>query len=210
MSTTLVPSAAVAGFALGASLIVAIGAQNAFVLRQGLRREYVLVVVALCAFIDAALITVGVAGFGRVLAGFPAALDVAALLGALFLAYQGARAFRSALRPHTLTATDAPGAGPTLHSIVVATLAVSLLNPHVYLDTVMLLGSVAAQYPVAERTSFAMGAVSASFTWFFSLGFGARLLSPLFSRPAAWRVLDLLIAFVMWWVAAKLALGLLG
>lgn len=204
---------AFAGFALGASLIIAIGAQNAFVLRQGLRREHVLVVVALCAAIDAALILLGVAGLGSLLERAPLVLDLAALLGAVYLGWQGALAFRSALHPGVLRA-EADGAGlvgTQARSVVVSqTLAVSLLNPHVYLDTVMLLGSVGAHYPWPERAAFALGAMTASFAWFFSLGFGARLLAPLFARPVAWRVLDLAIAGVMFWIALSLVRGLLG
>lgn len=206
------PAAALAGFALGASLIIAIGAQNAFVLRQGLRREHVLAVVGLCALIDATLITLGVAGLGTWIAEKPLALDAASLLGAVYLALMGALSLRSALKPDVLRAKGA-GTAPEsdrLAPVVAATLAVSLLNPHVYLDTVVLLGSVAAHYPAAERSAFALGAIAASFVWFFSLGFGARLLAPLFAKPAAWRVLDLLVAAVMWWVAARLALGLIG
>lgn len=200
-------SAAVAGFALGASLIVAIGAQNAFVLRQGLRREHVLPVAAICAIVDATLISLGVAGFGAVVERFPQLLATAAWGGAAFLAVHGALSVRSALRPHALRADDARPAGRSLATVVTATLAVSLLNPHVYLDTVVLLGSVASQYASGERASFALGAMSASATWFFGLAFGARLLAPLFARPVAWRVLDIVIAAIMWSIAASLVLG---
>jgi L-lysine exporter family protein LysE/ArgO len=202
---------ALAGFALGASLIIAIGAQNAFVLRQGLRREHVLAVVSICAAVDAALITVGVAGFGSLIARIPYALDLASLGGAIFLVIMGVRSVRSAFRSEALTPADAETVTvPRLGAVVATTLAVSLLNPHVYLDTVVLLGSVAATYPPDERVAFALGAMTASFAWFFSLGFGARLLAPLFARPVAWRVLDLLIAGIMFWIAATLLIGLLG
>jgi len=195
---------------LGASLIIAIGAQNAFVLRQGLRREHVLAVVSLCALIDAVLISLGVAGFGRLVTRAPAVTDVAAALGALYLLGHAAIATRSALRPSALSAENGQVVeGTRLWPVVATTLAVSLLNPHVYLDTVVLLGSVAAQYPPSERVPFALGAMSASFVWFFSLGFGARLLAPLFARPAAWRILDAVIAVVMVSVAVSLVRGLL-
>ena len=209
---------ALAGFALGASLIIAIGAQNAWVLRQGIRREHVLAVVSICAAVDAALITVGVAGFGALIVRIPYALEIASALGAAFLAYMGARSFRSAMKPGVLvpaeteaaSADDGEAQGSRLGAVVAATLAVSLLNPHVYLDTVVLLGSVAANYPPSERVAFALGAMAASFVWFFTLGFGARLLAPLFARPVAWRILDLVIAVIMWWIAVTLVLGLRG
>lgn len=200
-------ASAVAGFALGASLIVAIGAQNAFVLKQGLRRNHVLAVVATCALIDAVLISAGVGGFGSLISAYPLATKGAALAGVLFLAVYGFGAFRSALRPAALHA--AQGEAPSgVGAVLLATLAVSLLNPHVYLDTIVLMGSVAAQRPAALRPAFALGAMTASFVWFFGLGFGARLLDPLFEKPAAWRVLDVVIGVVMWSVAVSLVIGL--
>jgi L-lysine exporter family protein LysE/ArgO len=213
VSLSAASAPALAGFALGASLIIAIGAQNAFVLRQGLRREHVLVVVSLCAAIDASLITLGVAGLGSLIERVPAVLDLAAVLGAAYLTWQGVRALRSALHPGVLSAAeDAEGLVGTQArpAVVGQTLAVSLLNPHVYLDTVVLVGSIGARYPWPGRAVFALGAMTASFVWFFSLGFGARLLSPLFARPVAWRVLDLLIAGVMFWIAGSLVWGLVG
>ncbi len=207
--TFSLPTAA-AGFALGASLIIAIGAQNAFVLRQGLRRSHVFAVSATCAAIDAALITLGVAGFGGVVSRFPQAVTVAAWAGAAFLAAYGALALRSAFRTESLTTDSAAEDPARLSAVIATTLAVSLLNPHVYLDTVVLLGSVAAQYPHAVRASFALGAMTASFAWFFSLGFGARLLAPLFARPVAWRVLDGVIALIMFTVAFSLVRTALG
>jgi L-lysine exporter family protein LysE/ArgO len=199
---------AASGFVLGAGLIVAIGAQNAFVLRQGIRREQVMAVVATCVACDWVLIVAGALGFGSVIARFPVVTSIAAWGGAAFLGVHGALAFRSALRPGTLEADDAPQRPAlTTASAVAATLGVSLLNPHVYLDTVVLIGSIAAQYELALRGYFALGACLASLVWFSALGFGARLLAPLFHKPSAWRVLDLLIAGVMWWIAATLVLG---
>jgi L-lysine exporter family protein LysE/ArgO len=192
---------------------VAIGAQNAFVLRQGLRREHVLLVVSLCATVDAVLITAGVAGLGSLIEGAPVVLDLFAVLGAAYLAWHGALALRSAFHPEVLApeedSSGTTGTG-TRRTVVTQTLAVSLLNPHVYLDTVVLLGSISARYPWPERAAFALGAMAASFAWFFSLGFGARLLAPLFARPVAWRVLDLVIAGVMFWIAVTLVLGVVG
>jgi L-lysine exporter family protein LysE/ArgO len=193
---------------LGASLIIAIGAQNAFVLRQGLRRRHVLVAVSICVLVDAALISLGVAGFGSLVGLFPAILDVAALSGAAFLVVYGALALRAAVATESLRVDDGPEpVQASMTPVVLAALAVSLLNPHVYLDTVVLLGSVAVQFPAPERLSFALGAISASFLWFFSLGFGARLLAPLFARPVSWRVLDGGIALVMWSIAFSLVRG---
>lgn len=201
-------SASLSGFALGASLIVAIGAQNAFVLRQGIRREQVAVVVAVCVACDWALISAGAMGFGSLIARFPIVTAIAAWGGAAFLAVHGALSLKSAFASEAL-ADDAADVRPALtaRAALVATLAVSLLNPHVYLDTVVLLGSVAAQYPMPARAYFAAGAMGASLVWFAGLGFGARLLAPLFRRPVAWRVLDFVIAGVMWWIAAELVLG---
>jgi len=204
-----------AGFALGASLIVAIGAQNAVVLRRGLERRHVAAVVTVCVACDWALIALGAVGFGSVVARFPIVTAVAAWAGAAFLALVGALSLRSALAPGALEAEDAGALEADADAsrrggvwgVVVATLAVSLLNPHVYLDTVVLLGSVAAQYPMPARAYFAAGAMGASLVWFAGLGFGARLLAPLFRRPVAWRVLDFVIAGVMWWIAAELVLG---
>jgi len=201
-------AAVVAGFAIGAGLIVAIGSQNAFVLRQGLRRSHVFAVVATCIACDLTLITLGALGFGSLVARFPLVTAIAAWGGAAYLAVYGFLSLRSAIRPRSLSAGAEVGAQPlTTISVVAATLAVSLLNPHVYLDTVVLLGSIAAQYPQATRAWFAVGAACASVVWFSGLGFGARLLAPLFARPVAWRVLDVLIAGVMWWIAASLVVS---
>ena len=201
-------SASLSGFALGASLIVAIGAQNAFVLRQGIRREQVAVVVAVCVACDWALISAGAMGFGSLIARFPIVTAIAAWGGAAFLAVHGALSLKSAFSSEAL-ADDAADVRPALtaRAALVATLAVSLLNPHVYLDTVVLLGSVAAQRPAAQRAAFALGAGLASLAWFSALGFGARGLAPLFRRPAAWRALDLIVAVIMWSIAATLVIG---
>ncbi|MFD4673976.1 LysE/ArgO family amino acid transporter [Lentzea sp. NPDC058450] len=169
------------------TLIVAIGAQNAFVLRQGLRRHAVAQVVAVCALSDAILVAVGVAGFGALVNAFPKAITVAAVVGGIFLLGYGFLAARRAFTPSAMTA------GPdTTGRPVLTALALTWLNPHVYLDTVLLLGSIAA-----GRWLFGVGAVTASITWFVALGYGARLLSPLFAKPRSWRVLDGLIAAVM-------------
>jgi L-lysine exporter family protein LysE/ArgO len=200
--------AAAAGLGFGLSLIVAIGAQNAFVLRQGLRREHVLTIVAICAVSDAVLIVVGVAGLGSLLDLAPWLVDVLSLGGAAFLLMYAALAARRAWRPAALGTQDA-GAATPLWPAVTTALALTWLNPHVYLDTLVLLGSVAGTYG-AERWWFGAGAVVASVTWFASLGYGARLLQPVFARPTSWRVLDAIIAVVMAAIAISLLRGLMG
>ena len=195
------------GLSLGISLIMAIGAQNAFVLRQGLARSHVPLVVAVCVLLDAILMTVGVSGVAGALGRTPWALAAVAIAGAGFLGWYGLAA---AQRARSGTSALAIGsAGPrSAPQVLAQTLAVSLLNPHVYLDTVLLVGSVGAQQPGALRLAFLAGSCSASLGWFASLGFGARMLAPLFARPHAWRVLDALVALVMWSVAADLLLKL--
>jgi L-lysine exporter family protein LysE/ArgO len=185
-------------------LIVAIGAQNAFVLRQGLRREHVLLVVLVCALSDLLLITLGVAGLGALVQRDAALLAAVRWGGALFLAVYGLLAARRAVSPHAL----APAAGPPLsrRAALATCLAFTYLNPHCWLDTVVLIGSLSAQQPDGLRTQFGAGAGLASVVWFFALGYGARLLAPLLSRPVAWRVLDGGIAAVMGTLAASLLL----
>lgn len=208
---TFAPAAALAGAALGASLIVAIGAQNAFVLRQGLRREHVFTVAAICTACDWALITLGAGGFGALVSRTPVLTAAAAWLGAAFLLAYGAMSLRSAIRATApSSAEDTPAPGGRLVAVALATLAVSLLNPHVYLDTVVLIGGLAGQYPAAQRASFGLGAGSMSLVWFFGLAYGARLLGPLFERPVAWRALDVFVGVVMWAIAATLIVGQLG
>lgn len=195
-------TAAVEGFLLGAGLIVAIGAQNAFVLRTGLDRRHVFPVVTLCAVSDAVLITAGIAGLGFLAQGTPWVLTVATFGGAAFLVAYGALSFRRALRPEVLRAAPEDGAG--LGTAVATALALTWLNPHVYLDTVVLIGALSARYTSSAATAFGAGAVLASIVWFYGLGYGARLLAPLFARPQAWRILDVGIGVVMWAIAARL------
>src|SRR6056297_1587849 len=193
---------ALAGFALGFSLILAIGGQNASVLRQGLMRSHVFAVCLTCALSDAILIAAGVAGFGALTRAIPGLELAMRLFGAAFLIWYGARTLRNAWRGGQ--AMQASGAAGSLRRALLTCLALTWLNPHVYLDTVVLLGAVAAQYE--DRLNFALGAMTASFVFFFSLGYGARLLAPVFGRPRAWQALDLVIALVMWAIAAKLLL----
>ena len=195
--------AALAGLGLGLSLIVAIGAQNAFVLRQGLRIEHIGAVVAVCAASDAVLIGAGVLGAGALLLAHPGLLTGVCFLGAAFLLTYGALAARRALRPADVLAADASGARAGLAATILTCLALTWLNPHVYLDTVVLLGSLSATHE-GDRWWFAAGAATGSVAWFAALGFGARLLRPVFARPMAWRVLDGLIAVVMVVLGASL------
>lgn len=193
-----------AGFFLGASLIIAIGSQNAFVLRQGLRGEHVALICLTCALSDALLIVAGVMGFGALVERSPWVATLARYGGAAFLVSYGLLAFRSAWRGGgTLEAAER--AAPSWQVALATCLALTWLNPHVYLDTLVLLGAASLKYEVS-RMAFAIGAVSASFLFFFSLGYGARLLQPMFARPAAWRILDLLIGVVMLLIAASLIL----
>lgn len=194
----------IAGFLSGLVLIVAIGAQNAFVLRQGLRREHLLPIALICAASDAALVAAGIAGLGVLIQASPVLLGVARYGGAVFLLGYAAVAVRRAWKGEHMTVNDRQ---PLSRAAAITTcLAFTFLNPHVYLDTVILLGSLANQHGEAGRWVFGGGAVSASFVWFSGLAYGARVLTPVFTHPRAWRVLDSIIAFIM----IGLALSLLG
>ncbi|WP_415394090.1 LysE/ArgO family amino acid transporter [Paracoccus sp. SJTW-4] len=183
---------------------MAIGAQNAFVLKQGLLRNHVFAVCLFCAASDAALIAAGVAGAGAIARNAPWFLQAMRWGGAAFLLWYGLRSARAAWRGGEAlqaSAGAAPALGPTLATLA----ALTWLNPHVWLDTVVLIGSISSAQP--DRLGFALGAMSGSFLFFFSLGFGARLLAPLFARPVSWRVLEAGVALVMWTIAATLILG---
>ncbi|MEP5730728.1 MAG: LysE/ArgO family amino acid transporter [Sulfitobacter sp.] len=192
------------GFALSLTLIVAIGAQNAFVLRQGLRREHVFWVCLTCGVMDAVLIAGGVAGFGALSTAVPSFEMAMRYGGAAFLIWYGAVNARSAWRGGSVLDTTG-AASQTVQRAIVTLLGITFLNPHVYLDTVVLIGSISAQYP--DRLAFGIGAALASLSFFFTLGYGARLLTPLFARPVSWQILDAIIALTMWAIAAKLLLG---
>ncbi|WP_253766965.1 LysE/ArgO family amino acid transporter [Goodfellowiella coeruleoviolacea] len=198
-----------AGLGTGLSLIVAIGAQNAFVLRQGIRREHVLPVVAICAVSDAVLIALGVGGVGGVIQLWPGALSLVGWAGGLFLICYGLLAARRALRSTAQLDPEGSSAAGSLRVAVLTCLAFTWLNPHVYLDTVLLLGTVATGWGAA-RWWFAAGAVTASALWFGGLGFGARLLRGFFTRPSSWRLLDGLIAATMTALGAVLLTGATG
>lgn len=194
-------SSFIPGFLLSLSLILAIGAQNAFVLRQGLRREHVFWVCLTCAIADALLIAAGVAGFGALAEAVPWFETAMRYGGAAFLLAYGTRAALSAWRGgEVLEAADENG--QTLKRTILTLLAITFLNPHVYLDTLVLVGSVSAQYE--DRLAFATGAIVASVIFFFLLGYGARLLQPVFAKPVSWRILDALIAVTMWTIGIAL------
>ena len=200
--------AALAGLFLGASLIIAIGAQNAFVLRLGLLRRHVLPVVLICAFSDALLITAGAAGMGAVIAASPHFITAISLAGGLFLFVYGLGAFKRSMAAHKLDSTKVTAG--SLNNAILTALALTFLNPHVYLDTVVLLGGLSAVYEGPARFSYAAGAILASFIWFFMLGFGARYLAPVLAKPAAWRTLEIAIGLVMWLIAAQLVWPLIA
>ena len=206
MTSTLLP--ALLGLATGLSLIIAIGSQNAFVLRLGIegRNRVIVPVVVICALSDAVLILAGVLGLGVVVAAAPVAIVVIRVLGSAFLISYGLVAARRAIRPGALVVSGV-AATTGMRVAVASVLALTWLNPHVYLDTVLFLGAVANQQGAAERWWWAGGAIAASFVWFCALGFGARLLRPMFAKPASWRVLDALIAVVMIALGVRLALG---
>lgn len=197
-------AAFIPGFLLGFSLILAIGAQNAFVLRQGLRREHVFAVCLTCAVSDALLIAAGVAGFGVVVESAPWIQPVFRWAGAAFLFVYGLVALASAVRGGSGLKAEADDNG-NRRRVILTVLAFTWLNPHVYLDTVVLLGSIGAQFEASG--AFAAGAVTASFVFFFSLAYGARSLSPFFAEPRTWRLLDGSVGVVMWALAAKLLLA---
>lgn len=195
----------VAGMLTGLALIVAIGAQNAFVLRQGLRRSHVGLVVAICALSDVALILAGVTGIGVVVDRAPWAVEVVRWLGVAFLTAYGIGSLRRARAPLVLAVAD--GIVESRGGVVTRAVALTWLNPHVYLDTVLLLGSIAGTHGPTGRWWFALGACVASIAWFAGLAYGAGLAAPRLASPRAWQVLDVLIGLVMLAIAVRLALG---
>ncbi len=197
----------VAGFLTGLSLIVAIGAQNAFVLRQGLLRKHVLVIVVICALSDAFLITLGVLGLGSLISALPWLLEVIRWVGVAFLVWYGSSSLRRFVKQDSLKAAESSVG--SLKQAVMTTLALTFLNPHVYLDTVIFIGGIANSFG-DQKWWFVLGAITASFLWFFSLGFGASKASVLVSKPVFWKILDIFIAAVMFSLAITLALAKLS
>ena len=190
------------GLLTGLSLIIAIGAQNAFVIRQGLTKKHVFLVVAICAISDALLILLGVAGLGALISGLPWLLEVIRWFGVAYLTWFGIRSIRSAFKTQTLDASGAQSA--SAKTVVLSVLGFTFLNPHVYLDTVILLGSIGNQFG-QDKWWFALGGAVASILWFSSIGFGAKAASRFMSKPIFWKVLDSVIAAVMFGIAILLA-----
>lgn len=198
MSLTLIK-----GFACSASLIVAIGAQNAFVIRQGLMQNHLLLTAFLCSLIDASLIVVGVLGFGQVISSYPLTIEITKYFAIAFLLAYGGFSIRSAFKNKALE-NEIGQAVQSRKKTILLLLALSLLNPHVYLDTVILLGSIASQHPPDEQFYFAIGAIVASFIWFFSLSYGSQFLAPFLRSSLSWKIIDTCIAFIMWTIAVSL------
>jgi len=194
-----------AGFSLSLSLILAIGSQNAFVLRQGLKKEYIFIVCLICAASDAILISFGVSSFSMIISKAAWIEPFARYAGALFLFVYGAMSFWSSYNSNE-SLLPSEKTGTSLSVIIATTLAFTWLNPHVYLDTVVLMGSISTQY-AGQNLEFTLGAVLASFLFFFSLGYGARVLIPIFNNPKAWKILDFLIGCIMWAIAFSLMEG---
>jgi len=190
------------GFGTGGGLIVAIGAQNAFVLSQGVRRNHHFIIALVCILCDAVSIYAGVAGFGTAVSTNPALSQLVAWGGAGFLFFYGFGSLRSAVRGGSLDISERTTM--TLKAAIISTLAVTLLNPHFYLDTVILLGSVSSQFHAENRLYFWFGAVSASTLWFISLSFGGQILAPLFKKQISWRILDSMVCATMWTIAVSL------
>lgn len=195
------------GFASSASLIVAIGAQNAFVIRQGLLRSHLLLTAFVCSVIDAMLIVVGVLGFGQIISAYPLLIEITKYFAIIFLFIYGAFSLKSALKAKALEQAKEQMIQSRKKTVILL-LALSLLNPHVYLDTVILLGSIASQHPLNEQLYFALGAIGASFVWFFGLSYGSRFLAPFLCNSYGWRIIDTLIAITMWGIAVSLAITL--
>lgn len=193
----------ISGFLSGLSLIVAIGAQNAFVIKQGLRKEYVLLIVLICSISDALLIFLGSAGLGQIIQSIPELLEVVRWFGVVYLLWFGVMSVKSAFTNQSLNASD--GQLSSKKMVITTMLALTFLNPHVYLDTVILLGSIANQFE-NQRFLFSTGAALGSFVWFFSIGYGAKAASRFMSKPIFWKVLDLIIAVIMFSIAIFLAL----
>lgn len=197
----------VEGFLVSFGLIVAIGAQNAYVLKQGLKKEHVFPIVLLCSFIDAILIFGGVKGLGTLIAKSEVFLMAVTIFGVIFLAGYGILSLKSAFKNETLHVKQKESAN-SLKKSILTILALTLLNPHVYLDTFLLIGSIGGAYSPQNQNLFIIGASASSFTWFFSLGYGARVLTPIFQKPKTWKILDFCIALVMFFIAIGLVLRL--
>ncbi|ARN73841.1 LysE/ArgO family amino acid transporter [Oceanicoccus sagamiensis] len=195
----------IAGFTLSLSLILAIGSQNAFVLKQGIQQQSVLLICSICALSDAILISLGVAGFGVIVNEYPVIEEYARYGGAGFLFVYSALSFKSSFSQNHALIPEEKLQNSTLKTVAIC-LAFTWLNPHVYLDTMVLLGSISTQYE-GEQLQFALGAILGSFIFFFSLGYGARLLAPIFQSPKAWKVLEFIVGLTMLFIALLLVSG---
>ena len=189
------------GLTLGLVLIIAIGAQNIFVLKQAILKNYVFLMAITCSLIDTTLIILGINGVGHIFTSSPLFIEISRWGGALFLFCYGFRSFKSALKKRKTLTIDAAPKALSLKKVIFTLLAVSILNPHTYIDTCVLMGSISTKFSSSERPSFTMGAILASFIWFFSLGYGAKFLKPIFAKPIAWRILDFLIGCIMFSIA---------
>ena len=194
------------GLATMSGLIIAIGAQNTFVLKQGIQGNHVGLIALICASIDTTLVIAGVGGLGAMIASNEIVLMVSRWGGAIFLTCYGLRSFWMAFKNQSLK-IDSKGQKLSLKKVVLTALAISLLNPHVYIDTCMLIGSIGAQFPAEERAFFAFGASLVSFIWFFTIGYGAKSLIPLFKNPLSWKILDIIIGVMMLSIAASLVMS---
>ena len=192
------------GFLMGAGLIIAIGAQNAFVLKQSIKQEYRMFVALICSFSDAFLIAIGISGMGYIFNNHPIITQILSFTGALYLAYFSFKSFCSAYKGESMDITDDSYSPAAKKKIIITTLAITFLNPHVYLDTVVMLGGFGAARPYDIRPFFGLGAISASFIWFFLLAYSGKILSPLFKKKSAWRILDTLIGLIMAYISIKL------
>ena len=195
------------GALISASLIIAIGAQNLFVLKQGLLRNHIFYVSGICFICDFVLMSIGILGVGTFISTNPLITNILAILGALFLLWYGFKAFKSAIKGTSSMQVQSQNSNDnSLVKVILATLAITLLNPHVYLDTVVIVGGIAGTLSSEQKIAFLIGAVCVSFIWFFSIGYGARLLTPLFKQKRMWMVLDCLVGLVMFYIAYRLIL----
>ncbi len=195
------------GALISASLIIAIGAQNLFVLKQGLLRNHIFYVSVICFICDFVLMSIGILGVGTFISTNPLITNILAILGALFLLWYGFKAFKSAIKGTSSMQVQSQDSNDnSLVKVILATLAITLLNPHVYLDTVVIVGGIAGTLSSEQKIAFLIGAVCVSFIWFFSIGYGARLLTPLFKQKRMWVILDCLVGLVMFYIAYRLIL----
>ncbi|WP_028857028.1 LysE/ArgO family amino acid transporter [Psychrilyobacter atlanticus] len=198
------PTIIIEGFGVGAGLIIAIGSQNAFVLKKGIMKQHVFITALTCSIIDMLLIILGSMGLGTIISKTPILMISATLFGIVFLSMYGIKSFMAVFQSKSLNSEEDKEDSTSLKVTLITLLAFTLLNPHVYLDTVILLGSIGARYPIVDRTNFVIGACMASFVWFFGLAYGARFFSPLFKKDITWKILDFVIGCVMLTIVYKL------